>query len=329
MTQHLCRNEVRHSLMKTVVVVLVFGYGISGSFEGIVPARTLETSEAKRKGVMVSTLTKPFNGSGGVTVSKSGDIFVGDFGATLQNADGIQITRVTRDGTLSVFAKGFAGASGNAFDAAGNLYQANIAGNRVSKVTPDGKVTTFASENLINVVGVAVDADGNVFVANCQNPGRITKITPDGKSSILVTSALLSCPNGLTLDDQGNLYTCNFRNGNVITVTPKGEASLFATIPGSSNGHLTFANNRLYVVSRGGNRIYEVSLSGAIKLLAGSGECGKKDGPALQASFSFPNGIAASADGDTLYVNDAVPLCGADLNPVVVRMITGVKNATN
>jgi hypothetical protein len=89
---------------------------------------------------------------------------------------------------------------------------------------------------------------------------------------------------------------------------------------------LTFANDRLYVVSRSGNQIHEVTLSGQLKLLAGSGACGKADGPALQASFSFPNGIAASPDGDTLYVNDAVPLCNANLNPVVVRMITGVKD---
>jgi len=48
----------------------------------------------------------------------------------------------------------------------------------------------------------------------------------------------------------------------------------------------------------------------------------------LQATFSLPNGIRASRTGDTLYVNDDTALnrgCSTSaLNPVVVRMITGI-----
>ncbi|NIR96457.1 MAG: T9SS type A sorting domain-containing protein [Gammaproteobacteria bacterium] len=101
-----------------------------------------------------------------------------------------------------------------------------------------------------------------------------------------------------------------------------------ATIPGGNNGHMTYANGRLYVVARCANQVYEVTLDGQISLLAGSGARGNDDGPALQATFSLPNGIAPSPDGDTLYINDDVNLTGTcqntPLNPVLVRMIVDV-----
>jgi hypothetical protein len=34
-----------------------------------------------------------------------------------------------------------------------------------------------------------------------------------------------------------------------------------------------------------------------------------------------PNGIDASPDGRFLYINDAIPVNGANLNPVVLRVI--------
>ena len=173
-----------------------------------------------------------------------------------------------------------------------------------------------------------MDADGNLYVANCGN-NTIRKVTPDGTSSIFVSSSLLSCPNGLTIDDEGNLYTANFNNGRVIKITPDGTVSVLVTLTGSNNGHLTYRNERLYVVSRGGHRVYEVDLNGSWKVLAGSGARGKADGPAIQATFSLPNGIGVSPDGNTIYINDAIPLTGTNvLNPVVVRKIDGILDNT-
>ncbi len=137
---------------------------------------------------------------------------------------------------------------------------------------------------------------------------------------------MLSCPNGLTIDENGNLYTCNFGNGNIVKIDPNGVVSLLTVMPGGNNGHLTYANGFLYVVDRSGNAIWVVSLEGEQVLIAGNGICGKLDGVGNQATFSFPNGIRATPSGDTLFVNDAVPLCNANLNPIVVRMITGVNS---
>ena len=56
-------------------------------------------------------------------------------------------------------------------------------------------------------------------------PGRISKTTPDGMTTTFVSSPLMNCPNGLTIDDDGNLYTANFDDGRVVKITPDGTAS--------------------------------------------------------------------------------------------------------
>lgn len=272
----------------------------------------------------VVTITGELNASGGVAVGPDGNVYVADFGAVLNTNGGTTVYRITPAGETSVFAEGFDGASGNAFDADGNLYQSNIGGNRISKVTPDGTVTTYATTGIASPVGVAVDSEGNVYNTNCA-ANSISKTTPGGATSVLVQSALLSCPNGLTVDENDNLYTANFNDGRVVKVTPDGTASVLATVnTASGNGHLTYANRRLYVCNWSG-RIYEVRLDGASRVFAGTGTLGTTDGPANEATFFRPNGISASVTGDTLYINQSTELTTTlQLHPNVVRMITGV-----
>lgn len=281
----------------------------------------------------VETFTTPFEASGGISVDKSGVIYVANFGILLNNATGTQVWKLLPDGTKNVFTNNLLGASGNSFGPDGNLYQSNIALNRISKIDTSGNTVTFASANIFSPVGIAVDPDGNVFVANCGS-NTIAKITPQGISSVFASSTLLACPNGLTMDSNRNLYTCNFGNGNVLKIDTNGLVSQLAFIPGGNaypqgnNGHLTYANGVLYVVGRGGNQIWKVTLDGNTTLIAGTGVRGQQDGPALESTWSTPNGIRASNSGDTLYINDAVPLSGPELNPIVVRRIIGLKTTS-
>ncbi|NNF59384.1 MAG: hypothetical protein HKN04_14205 [Rhodothermaceae bacterium] len=287
----------------------------------------LTTAPTAAQTVTVTTITPEFNASGGVSVGPDGNAYVADFGATLSTNGGNTIYRVEPDGTTTVFATGFVGASGNAFDAAGNLYQSNIGAGRISKVTPAGVVSTYATTNIAGPVGVAVDADGNVYNTNCvSGAGYITKTTPAQVTTVFSQSALMSCPNGLTIDANGNLYTANFNDGRIVKIAPGGTASLLATLSTApiGNGHLTFAHGRLYVCNWSG-RIYEVLLDGTSRVLAGTGQLGTTDGPGDQATFYRPNGISASVTGDTLYINQSTQVVGGtQLHPNVVRMITGV-----
>ncbi len=284
--------------------------------------------------IKVETLTSAFSGSGGVKLDTLGNVYIADFGRSLDNgANGTIISIFNKKDGLKVFARGFQGASGNAFDSQGNLFQSNISGNFVSKVTPDGQVTTFTASGITCPVGVAIDKEDNLYVCNCcgTQGNTIRKVTPNGTSTLFASSSLFSCPNGITFDDEGMLYVSNFGNGRVLTIDPNGRVSTLATVPGGNNGHLTYsaAHDALFVASHGSSKIYKLTKGGQLSEIAGSGVRGNRDGDASMATFSRPNGIAMTPDGDTLYVNSSVPTTdvgGRTLNPSLLRMVTGLNS---
>lgn len=272
----------------------------------------------------VTTLAEIPGGTGGLVVDAQGRVYSAEFGSILGDADtaGTRLFRIAPDGEISVFATGFQGASGVALGADGHLFQANIRGGFVSRVAPDGTVTTFVKKGIEGPVGVAVDGQGTLWIANCGG-NSIQKVTADGVSSRFVESPLLKCPNGITLDGRGNLYTANFYSGDVIKVTPEGKATVLATLPGGNNGHLAFADDALYVVARKAHQIYRVSLDGEATLYAGTGEKGGSDGSRLEATFCYPNDIAPSPDGKRFYVNEIADHTseGKRLAPTRIRVI--------
>ena len=255
-------------------------------------------TDAIAQGDRVRTLTDTLPaGVGGVTVDRAGMIYVADFRET--------VWKVTPDGQVSVFATGFYGASGNAIDSRGSLFQSNFYGNYISKVDRFGEHITFADSGLSGPVGIVIDAEDNLYVTNC-SANSLSKVTKHGVVSTFAESELFRCPNGITRDLQGNAYVVNFGNEAMLKVTPDGEVTQFATLPGGGNGHVTFARGNLYATSFQGHRIYKVALAGEVTLLAGTGAAGGQDGPALEATFTFPNGIATTTGGGRLYVNDFI-----------------------
>ncbi len=280
----------------------------------------------------VETLAQVDGGTGGITIDAGGNILSSDFGSVLSDPTtaGTKVFRVTPKGEVGVIADGFRGASGSGMDQAGNLYQANIRGGSISKISADGTITTYAAEGLTLPVGVEVASDGTLFVANCGS-ASVAKIGPDGTSTVLVQSEKLRCPNGITHASDGNLYVSNFADGSVVRITMDGEASVFATIPGGGNGHLIFAHDALWVVARNAHQIYRVTLNGEMSLVAGSGKQGGQDGTPNEASFSFPNDLGWSPDGKTLYVNEVADKAskGNILAPTRIRAITFESPATD
>ena len=272
--------------------------------------------------------------SGGVTFGAEGNIYVSDFGPALGTASSNTKVYKIEYGSweLSEFASGFSGASGGRFDSQGNFYQSNPPGARVSKVTPDGNVDlNWVTQGISgSPIGITNDADDNLYVC-LHGTNTIQKVTPDGVSSVFATSSLFNCPNGIDIDPDGNLYVCNFNDGRVLKITPAGEVSLFKTLPGFGsvgNGHITYSNGFLFVATIGTGQIFKISLSGESEVIAGVSQgFSNEDGPALEATFSKPNGIAASYTGDTLWVNCSVPTWISNnlaLHPGKVRMISGV-----
>ena len=294
---------------------------------------TLAFISTEAQNVQVETILN-LNASGGVTFGPDGNIYISDFGPALgQTSANTKVWQVEY-GTWKVreYARGFAGASGSRFDSDGNFYQSNPSGARVSKREPDGTLTLgWVTTGLSAPIGITNDSDGNLYVCNCGN-NTISKITLSGTATTFASSVLFKCPNGITTAPDGTMYVCNFNDGKILKVTTGGSVSTFKTLPvlgGVANGHLTFSNGFLFVATIGTGQIFKISLSGEVELIAGVSQgFSNEDGPALEATFSKPNGIAASRTGDTLWVNCSVPSWVSAnqnaLHPGRIRMITGV-----
>ncbi len=272
--------------------------------------------------------------SGGVTFGPDGNVYVSDFGPGFGMPNGNSRVFKLEYGTwkASEFARGFTGASGGVFDSQGNFYQGNPSANRISKVSPNGSVNLNWVTSGISggVIGLTLDSQENLYACMCGS-NAVRKVTLDGSSMAFASSSLFNCPNGITSDPDDNLYVCNFNDGRILKITPNGAVSLFTTLPrnnNAGNGHITYANGFLFVATIGTGQIYKLSLSGQSELIAGQFQAySNNDGPAMSASFSKPNGIAASVTGDTLFVNCSVPSWVSNaqaLHPGLVRMITGV-----
>lgn len=231
---------------------------------------------------------------GGVAVDRLGVIYVADFGET--------VYKIQPDGRVAVLATGLYGTSGNAVGPHGELYQANFSGDYVSRIERDGSHTIFA-DGLEGPVGIAIGPDGELYVNNCRG-NSVSRVSPDGEVDELASSDLFNCPNGIVRHPSGELYVVNFSDGRMLRVTPEGGVSEFAQIPGGGNGHVVFVRGSFYVTAFQSHRIYRVTPAGDVSLLAGTGAIGEVDGPADEAQFSWPNGIAAAPTGDRFYVND-------------------------
>ncbi len=232
----------------------------------------------------------------GVSVDAAGNLYIVDQGNS-------RIRKVTTTGLIGTVAgngtPGFGGDGGSAASAQlnrpsglavasnGNIYIADHDNHRVRKLTPGGVITTAAGNGtagfnadgiaatlakLDSPSGVAVDASGNLYIADSGND-RIRKVTAAGVISTVVgtgepgfggdggqaASAQLNTPTGVAVDTGGNLY----------------------------------------IVDSGNNRIRKVTVAGVISTIAGSGSSGTcgTGGPATQAQLS-PYGVAVDPAGN-------------------------------
>ncbi len=292
----------------------------------------------------------------------SGIVSDGSGGAYIADRANHRILRVSALGVVTTFAgsgvAGFSNANGIlsqfenpnglARDGAGNLYVADEANHCIRKITPGGDVTTFvgsgvagfangaaASAKFLYPAGVAVDAAGNLFIADMGNQrirqfsistGDVTTLAGTGVAGITAdgnaSTAQFSSPRGIAVNAAGTHVwvadTLNHRvrlilSGSAFSIAGDGTAA-FADGLGnaaqfsSPTGIALSADGVAYVSDSGNHRIRQVKADGTVTTLAGSGIAGTIDSPvtgaglypATATQFSSPTGISIDSSGHLL-----------------------------
>ena len=229
-------------------------------------------------------------------------------------------------------------------DALGNIYIADGSNNAIRVLTQAGVVTTFAGSStgasgytdatgtsalFNNPAGIAIDASGNLFVADYGN-NAIRKITPAHVVTTFYHSTGTFGPRGLLLDATGNVIVAAKDLNQILKITPAG---VVTTIAGSSAGYVNAtgasaqfsgpmdvkmdASGNLFVADYLNNAIRKIDPSGLVSTFAGSNVNGNTgsyaDGVGTAARFNNPAGLAI-APGGIVYVADL-------LNNVVRRIM--------
>ena len=333
----------------TARVAPLAGDGLEGVVDGVAPA---------------SRFSDPF----GTVVDAHGNVFVADAGN--------RIRRIGPDGQVSTFAGASAGfadglgaaaafdtPSALAIDRLGNLYVADTGNNAIRKVAPDGSVSTLAgggepgyldgvgrAARFNGPVGVAVDREGNVYVADTYND-RIRRIARDGTVTTVAGSgtpgsldgpgaaAAFDTPSAIVVDRHGVLFVADTGNDAIRRIDKDGAVTTLAVpvedaqTPALLRRPVALAlthDGFLYIGGAGG-RIVQRAPDGNYHALADA------DRPP-QASYASdgsvrlyaPRGIALRPDG-SLVVTDgqalqvfalAPPRPGAPVRPAVALPVS-------
>ena len=221
------------------------------------PAPTERAWPASLETLLDRGLADPY----GVAVDSKGNVYFADGG------DRNTVSALAADGSVRVLAGGGEGyrdgvgaaasfntPSGIALDKHGNVYVADTGNHAIRKIAPDGTVTTLAGSGVAGYadgqgaqaqfngpVGVAVDDDGVVYVADTYND-RIRRIAPGGSVTTLAGSgrpgfvdglgvaAQFDTPCGIAVGKDG-VYVADSRNDAVRRIGADGAVVTLAVAP--------------------------------------------------------------------------------------------------
>jgi streptogramin lyase len=325
----------------------------------------------------------------GIVTDKNGNLFVADYGENT-------IRKLTPSGgqwmvstIIGVARYVGEGPSGIALDAEGNLYIADNSDNTIRRATPTatnwvvstiaGKAGAYGSIDGTNdaarfglgfyynvgPTGVAVDASGNVYVADAFN-NTIRRITPSGTNWVVSTiagqtiyagnadgtnyDARFNRPWGVAADLNGNVYVTDTGNQTIRMLTQTGTNWAVSTIAGKagSSGRVDGTNsaarfdgaagvavdtNGTVFVADGANqtirKLTQMGTNWVVTTIAGlAGRDGRADGTNNLARFFNPAGVAMDAGGN-VFVADTGNESIRKVTPVGTDWVVTTVGGTN
>ncbi|HQR44670.1 MAG TPA: hypothetical protein PLB02_04455 [Thermoanaerobaculia bacterium] len=272
--------------------------------------------------------TARFNTPRGVAADPGGNVLVAD---TFNHS----IRKITPAGDTSTLAGPSVGLNlpmGVAVDTAGNTYVGDTMNHVIRKITSGGAVSILAGavgspgdtdgppgDARFNFPwGLAVDAAGNVYVADSGN-SRIRKITPTGVTTL--PGAYVD-PRNVAVDAFGNVFVADSGNCAIRKISSLGVVTTLAGLVGScgysdgNGGAARFylptgialdALGNVYVTEINDNRIRKVTPAGDVTttVWAENGDFGSEDGTDHVAHFFNPEGIAVDPSGNLIVADTA------------------------
>jgi sugar lactone lactonase YvrE len=227
-----------------------------------------------------------------LAVDNAGDLLVADDGSI--PPQGPHIYKVLSSGALAV-----------------------AVGNGQKPFSGDGGAATDAK--LSSPQGVAVDAVGNVYIADYAND-RIRKVSASGIITTLAGDGIYGssgdggpavdaqvAPFNVAVDGTGNLFLFDIPNRTIRKISASGMISTVAIIGGNNYFVAADGSDNVYAACPAHtlDTVYETSLDGTMRTVAGNGTFGFSGdgGPATSAALAYPNGIALDGAGN-LYIAD-------------------------
>jgi uncharacterized protein (TIGR03437 family) len=254
----------------------------------------------------------------------------------------------------------FIGQAGNiTVDAAGNLYIWDATDSRVRKVNTAGIISSVTAtvgqlKEIEGTGGLATDSAGNLYIGDRQSyvvrkvdtSGVMTTIAGNGTAGFSgtnnngsqATTVPICSPSGVVADRTGNVYFGSSICGTIRRVDTSGVLSTLAGGGSPSFSQTPWAlamdnSGNLYACDDGvGTRVYKVTPSGAITVIAGNGTSGFSGdgGLATNAQLFEAHAVAVDAAGN-VYIADTgnLRVRRVDTNGIIATVAGGPNTAPN
>ena len=249
----------------------------------------------------------------GIAVSATGNVYVADGGNHRVQEFNSKGEFVRAFGSLGTGEGEFWALKGVAVDGEGHVWTIDVGGSslkfapRVQEFSAEGVfIRQFGSEGTENAkfknpLGIAVDAKGNVWVADTGN-NRVQEFKPNGEFVRVFGkegsgNGEFKQPTGVAIDPEGDVWVVDSANNRVQRFSSEGSYLSQVGKAGNENGQFnkpegiaTDSSGNIWVGDTGNNRVQELTGSEFVRKFGGSGSG--------SGQLSGPVGVATDSSGD-------------------------------